>query len=168
MRFSVRVLLCALSVACVACRDVPQAPIEPPPPAPSAFTVLLINTQFNVDYGPGFQQATLFADPGGEIDAVYEDFDDGTLRYSGCPVSCGDVRYWRSGVADSGAGFLYVAGYASAALDASGLHALYEGMAALRHPSPPRAPPPRSPSPPPPPPPPAVFDAHRCGAVART
>ena len=133
MRFSVRVLLCALSVACVACRDVPQAPIEPPPPAPSAFTVLLINTQFNVDYGPGFQQATLFADPGGEIDAVYEDFDDGTLRYSGCPVSCGDVRYWRSGVADSGAGFLYVAGYASAALDGSGLHALYEGVAGVRH-----------------------------------
>src|SRR5258708_7341751 len=153
MRFSVRVLLCALSVACVACRDVPQAPIEPPPPAPSAFTVLLINTQFNVDYGPGFQQATLFADPGGEIDAVYEDFDDGTLRYSGCPVSCGDVRYWRSGVADSGAGFLYVAGYASAALDGSGLHALYEGVAGGR-PSPlsgarPRlclSPPPRGPA----------------------
>src|SRR5258708_19255419 len=132
MRFSVRVLLCALSVACVACRDVPQAPIERPPPAPSAFTVLLINTQFNVDYGPGFQQATRFAAPGGEVDAVYEDFDDVTLRCSGCPVSCGDVRYWRSGVADSGAGFLYVAGYASAALDGSGLHALYEGVAGVR------------------------------------
>src|SRR5258708_26092401 len=150
MGFCVGVLLGAVGVAWGPWRDGPKGPIGPPPPAPSAFTVLLINTQFNVDYGPGFQQATLFADPGGEIDAVYEDFDDGTLRYSGCPVSCGDVRYWRSGVADSGAGFLYVAGYASAALDASGLHALYEGVAGGPPPPPFRALPRPLLSPPPP------------------
>src|SRR5258708_7646725 len=140
MGFCVGVLLGAVGVAWGPWRDGPKGPIGPPPPAPSAFTVLLINTQFNVDYGPGFQQATLFADPGGEIDAVYEDFDDGTLRYSGCPVSCGDVRYWRSGVAQSGAGILYAAGYASAAHDGSGPPPLYEGDAAPRR-NPPANPP---------------------------
>ena len=131
MRFSVRVVSCAVVVACVACRDVPQAPTQPPPPEAEPFAVLHVDHVRPLSDCCGLiAQPTLFADAAGSLHLLYGAWDVGAVRYAGCATDCALAPSWRVGEVDSSFYGVGDGGQVTAGLTSSGIHLLYQSTVA--------------------------------------
>jgi hypothetical protein len=87
----------ALLTAC----DNAQAPPEVVPPPP-AFTTIVVDSQFGADYDHAIRYPTIAVSEGTTLNLLYGLFENGQLRYAGCPIACDERRYWRVGTSDSG------------------------------------------------------------------
>src|SRR5258708_11008004 len=105
MRLSVRLLPFAVTVICVACRDVPQAPnVTPPPERP--FQVFILDHEGQADDGPGFSTPVILAlgAAGPPIQILYVDQYRSFFRHGSCVDRCGDSASWRLGTFSGGGG----------------------------------------------------------------
>ncbi len=136
MRLSVRLLPFAVTVICVACRDVPQAPnVTPPPERP--FQVFILDHEGQADDGPGFSTPVILAlgAAGPPIQILYVDQYRSFFRYGSCVDRCGDSASWRLGTFSGGGGY-QIAPYwgATFATSAGAVHTLYQGWSYNRPP----------------------------------
>lgn len=100
----------ALVVACVAslwglaCKEIPQAPHEVVPTAPT-FTKIRIDSQFNADYGNAIVYPSLVLSGTTTFGLTYGLSEAGRYRFAGCPIGCEERHNWVVGDPDTTAGF---------------------------------------------------------------
>src|SRR5258708_15154821 len=115
----------ALALLVVACRDVPQAPTLPTPPAPGPFAVLRVDR-----VGPPIMEPASFSDAAGSLHLLYGAWAVGAVRYAGCATNCDLSRSWHIGEVDSSFLGIGDGGQVAAGLTTTGIHLLYQSAVA--------------------------------------
>ena len=92
----------AVSLALVACKDVPQAPPDVVPPPPPA-TTIVIDSQFYADYAYAITYPSLVVSGPTTFGLTYRLWEAGLYRFAGCPIDCENRRNWVVGDADTAA-----------------------------------------------------------------
>ena len=99
-----RVIACVASLCGLACKDIPQAPPEVVPTAPT-FTKIRIDSQVNADYSYGIAYPSLVLSGTTTFGLTYGLTERGRYRFAGCPIGCEERRNWVVGDPDTTAGF---------------------------------------------------------------
>src|SRR5258708_24137526 len=115
----------ALALLVVACRDVPQAPTLPTPPAPGPFAVLRVDR-----VGPPIMEPASFSDAAGSLHLLYGAWAVGAVRYAACATNCDLSRSWHIGEVDSSFLGIGDGGQVAAGLTTTGIHLLYQSAVA--------------------------------------
>lgn len=115
MKSSLFVVCCASLSWLYACNDIPQAPPEAVPSAPTSRRIL-IDSQFYADYSHAIVYPSLVLSGTTTFGLTYGLFEYGRYRFAGCPVGCEQRRNWVVGDPDTSRGSLGDYG-ASAAVD---------------------------------------------------
>lgn len=93
----------AVSLALIACNDIPQAPPEVVPTAPTV-TKIRIDSQFYADYSNAIVYPSLVLSGTTTFGLTYGLWEAGRYRFAGCPIGCEERRNWVVGDPDTTAG----------------------------------------------------------------
>src|SRR5262245_3769957 len=125
MKWFAQGVVCMVSVCWLnACKDIPQAPPETvPTPVPS--TTIVIDSQFNADYGGAIPYPSVIVSGTTTFGITYGMMELGKFRFAGCPIGCEERRNWVVGDLDT-SGQVIVGAYSAAADDGGRLQTAYD------------------------------------------